>query len=176
MADTSVQTTGLNNYEAYGDDDTMLVQNGPRGNQLIPDAFILMEFDLGDLPFSDTNSIQSVQLQLYHIPADRNRGAATLTVRRLPSTRLDVETLHGGFFETGVPEDSEGIFGPNFSVSPSDEILQVDVTSIVKASGFEDNQVLLAIQNTGAEQPSGAEGDRFYSRETLDPPQLIVQY
>jgi hypothetical protein len=176
FADTAVFTTGFDTGEAFGMDDTMLVQNGPRASNLIPDAFSLVAFDLGELSSRGNNNFNAAQLQLFHIPATRARGAATLTVRRLPSTRFSIETLHGGLFN---PSEDSGTTGPTFSVSPDDTIVRVDVTSLVlRAAGFDedDHQVLLMIENLGAEQVSGAEGDRFYTRETDDPPQLIFGY
>lgn len=142
----------------------------------IPDAVGLIAFDLSSVPAS-FSSFSKVTLQLYHQAADRNRGAATLTVRLLPTTTLAIETLHGGLFD---PTDTDGTFGPTFSVSPSDDIVQVDITSLVvqgninNGNGGNPDDVFLMLENRGAEQGEGAEGDRFYSRETNDPPQLIL--
>jgi hypothetical protein len=128
----------------------------------------LLGFKIGSIP----KSFSRVTLQLYHQPRSRNRGAATLTVRLLPSTPLAIESLHGGLFN---PEDDEGTFGPTFSVAPSDTIVQVDLTSLVR-NAANDDQLFLMLENRGAEQFEGGEGDRFYSRETDDPPQLIVSF
>ena len=164
-ADTYVQRNGFTPYEAYGMEDTFLVQNGPAGVNEIPDSVGLLGFDLSTLP----SSYSGVVLQLYHQPASRNRGAATLTLRLLPSTSLAIETLHAGIFN---PTDDEGTFGPTFNVSPSDTIVQVDITNLVRSQT--DDQFFLMLENRGAEQGAGAEGDRFYTRETENPPQIIV--
>jgi hypothetical protein len=166
FADTYVQRDGFTPFEAYGGEDTFLVQNGPAAVNEIPDVIGLLGFDLSSVPESFTRAV----LQLYHQPANRDRGAATLTLRALPPTPLAIETLHAGIFD---PEDGEGIFGPTFSVSPDDTIVQVDVTSLV-GDNNPNNQLFLMVENRGAEQPRGAEGDRFFTRETNDPPQLII--
>lgn len=166
-ADTFVYRNGFTPYEAYGTEDTFLVQNGPNGVNEIPDAVGLLGFDLSTLP----SSYSQVVLQLYHQAASRNRGAATLTIRLLSSTPLAVETLHAGIFN---PTDDEGTFGPTFTVSPSDTVVQVDISTLVRNQDQDEDQLFLMIENRGAEQGQGAEGDRFYTRETDDPPQLIV--
>jgi len=168
FADTYVVRNGFTPYEAHGTEDTFLVQNGPAGVNEIPDSFGLLGFDLSTMP----SSYSSVVLQLYHQPASRNRGAATLTTRRLPSTRLAIETLHAGIYN---PPDDEGTFGPTLSVSPSDAIVQVDITSLIRNQNQDGDQLFLMIENRGAEQGQGAEGDRFYTRESNDPPQLIIE-
>ena len=93
----------------------------------------------------------------------------------LNSGRASVVDLFGGINapKAGLfdPADDEGVIGPTFSVSPDDTIVDVDVTDLLSPD-LED--VFLMLENKGAEQYQGAEGDRFFTRETNDPPQLII--
>lgn len=170
FADTLVYRDGFYRDEAFGEEDTFLVQNGPDSVNEIPDAVGLIAFDLSNVP----SSASKVTLQLYHQAATRDRGAATITIRRMPATPLAIETLHGGFFD---PDLDDGILGPSFQVSPSDDIVQVDLTSLalpVDPNDDDSVQLFLMLENVGEVQVAGATGDRFYTRESLDPPQLIV--
>jgi hypothetical protein len=165
FADTNINIDGFNDQEAFGTEDSFLVQNGPEFVNEIPIAYGLLGFELTGIPASGQTAI----LQLTHIPATRARGAATLTIVRLPSTRLSIETLHSGIYNpTG------GTDGPSFDVDPSDDVIQVDITSLVFPLDSEDTQLLLMIENRGAEQPEGAEGDRFGTRESNDPPMILI--
>lgn len=167
FADTYVQRDGFRPFEAYGSEDTFLVQNGPTIVNEIPDVVGLLGFDISQIP----SSFSQVLLQLYHQPASRDRGAATLTIRLMPPTPLAIETLHAGLFD---PNDNQGTFGPTFAVSPDDTVVQVDITALLNNQN--EDQLFLMIENRGPEQPRGAEGDRFYTRETTDPPQLVVSF
>jgi hypothetical protein len=85
---------------------------------------------------------------------------------------MDIETLHGEIY---VP--TGGIDGPTFDVAPADDVVQVDITSLVfRGSPLEMNQLFLMIENRGIEQPAGSEGDRFRSRESASTPQLILGF
>ena len=171
-ADTFIYRDGFTSFEAFGTDDTFLVQNGPAFvRDDVADAVGLLAFDVASGLSAEgisANAIQQITLRLFHEPAVWNRGAATLTIRRLASTTLAIETLHAGLFD---PADDEGITGPSFSVHPDDTIVEVDVTDLLSS---DQDDVFLMIENKGAEQVQGAEGDRFFTRETNNPPQLIL--
>jgi len=172
-ADTTIHLDGFRPFENYGKDESFLVQNGPRDTNEIPDTIALLSFDIVGEPI---NPVQVI-LQLWHVPANRNRGAATLTILRLPPTKLSVENLHKGLFE--VPEDTEAFLGPTFEVSPLQTQVEIDITNFFldfRATEESSDQFYLMIQNRGPEQREGATGDRFRSRETSDPPQLILRY
>jgi hypothetical protein len=170
--DTFIYRDGFTTFEAFGTEDTFLVQNGPGFvRDEVADAVGLLAFDVSSglsAAGHTVKAIQQITLRLSHEPAVRNRGAATLTIRRLPSTVLAIETLHAGLFD---PADDEGVVGPSFSVSPDDTIVDVDVTNLLSS---DQEDVFLMLENKGAEQSQGAEGDRFFTRETNDPPQLII--
>jgi hypothetical protein len=167
FADTNVNIDGFDNFEAFGKEDSFLVQNGPEFVNEIPIAYGLLGFELDGIPASASGQYTAT-LQLTHIPSVVQRGPATLTIVRLPSTRLDIESLHSGLFTpTG------GTDGPSFDVDPSDDVIQVDITSLVFPLQ-EDTMLFLMIENRGIEQPEGAEGDRFRTRESNDPPMLLI--
>jgi hypothetical protein len=169
--DTFIFADGFFKDEGQGTEDSMLVQNGLIAKNEIPDAFILMTFDFSCCGMPAAERIQdrdkTAFLELNHIPSVADRGEATYTVARLTSTPLSVETLHGG--TTLRQTEVDGI---SFEVRPSDTIVRVDITDLVFGDyPLELNQVYLQIDNRGAEQE---EGDRFYSRESLTPPQLFI--
>jgi hypothetical protein len=145
-----------------------LVQNGPSiVRDEIADAVGLLAFDLSGALSNGATGVQRVTLRLYHEPANQNRGAAVLTIRRLPATSMAIESFHAGIFD---PADDEGVVGPSFSVNPDDTIVEVDITDLA----LNRNDLFLMLENNGAAQSEGAAGDRFFSRETDDPPQLIL--
>ena len=178
-ADTYVNRDGFDKFESFGSDSSFLVQNGPASVNEIPDAFGLLRFDWTTTTTTTTtntannnlpsNPPKNVMLQLYHIPVDRNRGPATLTIIKMDPTPLNLESLHGGLVGT---MDS-GTVGPSFAVAPSDTIVRVDVTALYQPN---EKELYIRIENLGIEQPAQAEGDRFRTRETNDPPQLIFYY
>jgi len=170
-ADTYIYREGFDRFEAFGDEDTFLVQNGPSiVRDEIADAIGLIAFDLSEI--SSTAEPQSFTLRLYHEPLDVDRGSSTLQIRRMPSTVLFIESLHSSLYD---PDDDEGVIGPSFVVSPDDTIIDIDITDLVFAFNSEENDdIFLLIENKGDEQVKGAGGDRFFSRETNDPPQLII--
>jgi hypothetical protein len=168
--DTFIYVDGFSKSEAQGTQDSMLVQNGLISQNEIPDAFILMTFDFSCCGMPAAGRIQdrdkTAFLELNHVPSVAGEGA-TYTVVRLTSTPLNVETLFGG-----TTLKQTGVDGPSFEVTPSDTIVRVDITDLVFGDyPLELNQLYLQIENRGAEQTAG---DRFYSRESLTPPQLFI--
>jgi hypothetical protein len=174
FADTSIYIDGFFDQEAFGTEDTFLVQNGPEFVKEIPTAYGLIGFDLSEVPSLDRLEGRNLTaiLQLTHVPSIVARGAATLTVVLLPSTRMDIETLHNGVYAPVGGTD-----GPTFDVAPADDVLQVDISSLVfGGQPLEMNQVFLMIENRGIEQPEGSEGDRFRTRESDSPPKLFLGF
>ena len=170
-ADTFIFVDGFYKAESQGSIDTMLVQNGLITKTEIPDAFILMTFDLSCCGMPASNRIQNLDksaiLKLHHVPSTLTRGAATYNIVRLGYTPLSVENLHGDSYVLQT-----GIDGPSFQVKPSDTTVTVDVTDLVFSDfPLEKDQLYLQIENRGEEQEAG---DRFYSRESANPPQLII--
>lgn len=182
--DTYIYVDGFTVAEAYGKEDSLLVQNGPKAVNEVPDAYILITFDLEEIPqpWRIVDRENHAILRLTHIPRT-NTGSSdpqTYTVSRLPSTPLAVETLHGLLF---VP--FEPIAGPSFSVNPGSQKVEVDITSLlfdqppfvpITRHGRDlqgpGTQLFLMIDAQGPEQPDG--GDRFHSRESDFSPELYI--
>jgi hypothetical protein len=153
---------GFFKFEAHGAEETFLVQNSADDVQEIPDSFALLKFDMSSVPFVRIRNRQlSATLELTHQVSVVDRGAATYTMARLPSTPLVVETLHLGIF----PLPTNGINGTNFDVAPSDETVMINVTDLIFGDvyqPFDDPQALLMIVDYG---PIKEAGDRFFTRE-----------
>lgn len=184
-ADTYIYADGFTQAEAYGDEETMLVQNGPADVNEVPDAYILMTFDLELLPGPERIADRQNRaiLRLNHVirsDAD-DLSPSNYTVVRLPQTPLAVETLHGLLFSP-----YGGIQGPSFVVDPFDGRIEVDITPLLfgqppfapEVRHSRDlqgpgTQLFLMIENNGPEQIDG--GDRFQTRESDAPPELYIE-
>jgi hypothetical protein len=152
---------GFNSAQAFGAEDTFLVQNAEDSVNEIPDSFALLSFDLSNFQSGVLDLSTSAVLELTHVAAVRERGPATYTVVRLPSTPLQIETLHLGLY----PLPTNGYNGTTFDVDPSDTTVLVDVMDVMfggKPEPLED-QLLLMIVDYGPVQEAG---DRFYTRES----------
>jgi hypothetical protein len=150
-ADSSIQN-GLNTDEILGRMDTLYIQNGELDTQDNFDSYAIIAFDLTLLRprASAFQGSKTATLVLQHVPSDLERGRpAELTVFRLPETRLSIENLNGRIF---VPKDQ--VRGPTFSVAPSDELLQVDISDLAFGTdGREpEDQLFLKLENMGAIQ------------------------
>jgi hypothetical protein len=176
--DTTVFQDGFNVGEAYGTDETFLVQHGVKGDQAIPTAIALMTFPMADVPAFDRldGLSKNAILRLFHEVTPVERGEATYTIVRLPETNMAVETFHGLFFFPPKDEDQEPGYavGPSFLVKPEDTVIDIDITSLLFDDNPNENQFFIMLQDRGDEQPEG--GDRFYSRESVNPPQLLIDF
>lgn len=165
---------GFDAAERHGEMDSFLVQNGPDHINEIPDSFALLQFSLEEVPFARIqNRVNTAILELTHEPSVLDRGAASYTIERLPSTRMDVESLHLGIFP--LPENGVGAIV--FNVDPSDETVSVNITELVFGGIYEpedDDQLLLLIANYGPDQDAG---DRFKTREVEgSEPKIRMQF
>jgi hypothetical protein len=169
--DTYIYKDGLYKTKAFGKEETFLVQNGPRSKN-VPDAFALIAFDTSEIPSLDllATSGKKAVLRLTHKPAtlgNQDRQPAPMTVSRLRSTSLDVETLHGGDFE--YPKHI--VDGPTVDVSTTAKAVTIDITDLVWDTPFVDDMLFLMLEARGQEQEAG---DYFFSRESDTPPQLTL--
>lgn len=173
--DTTVYLDGFFIGEAYGSDDTFLVQHGLAAKEEVPDVISLITFPLIDVPSYDrlTTIKKNAILRLYHQVTTAERGSATYTLVRLPETEMAVESFHGYFFKP-PDNETEAVVGPSFTVNPEDVVVDIDITSLLFDNQQEDGQLFLMLQDRGPEQPEG--GDRFYSRESVTPPQLLIDF
>jgi len=160
--------------------DTLLVQNGPIKNELLPDFVGLVTFPLKGVPqFSRMVGRQkSAILQLTHVVSTEERPLANYTIVRVPETLSVVEYFHGFYFALPEDDDDGVLVGPSFIVSPGDTVINIDILSLLYNYTLDENrkatQLFLMIENRGPEQIEG--GDRFYTRESLTPPQLLLNF
>jgi hypothetical protein len=163
-ADSSIQN-GLGTDELFGLRDTLYIQNGELDTQDNLDSYALVAFDLTLIPpmASVFQGNKTATLFLQHVPSNLERDPADVTVFRLPETRMDIETLNGRIF---APRDQ--VTGPTFSVTTSDELMQVDISDLVFGiDGWHEDQLFLKLENVGAIQTRKT-GDNFRSREFQD--------
>jgi len=170
--DNFIFEDGFYDTEAQGTEDSMLVQHGLAAKQEVPDAFILFTFDITELPSPQSiiNREKSAILELTHVISTVERESATYNILLLRSTPLHVESLFGQI----VPDFPIIAEGPSFDVAPADETIRIDITEMLFGDGghYEGDQLFFKIENRGPEQAEG--GDRFYSRESSDPPKLLI--
>lgn len=191
--DTYIYVDGFFQYEAFGQEDSFLVQNGLAEYYEFADALGLIAFDLSELPTELQMADYSAQaiLKLNHNPVApqfNSRDAATIQIRKLVSTPMRIETIHGGMLNK---EPEASILGENsFTVGVNQASVQVDISDLLYPANFTDtgydkNQLFLMLINNGEEQgdPKWTEiqfqdqaGDRFKSVESGQGPQLTVTY
>jgi len=192
-ADTYIFVDGFAQYEAFGKEDSFLVQNGLAEYFEFGDAMGLISFDLSTLPTKiqmlDYNT-QAI-LRLKHLPVNEKfntRKPATLSIRKLVSTAMRVESIHGGMMSS-IPDDS--ILGENdVTVGINQDLVLIDISDLLYPvnftnTGYDRNQLLLMIFNNSTEQgdPAWTElawqdqaGDRFKSIESGAGPSLTITY
>eukprot|EP00980_Cylindrotheca_fusiformis_P028718 scaffold22639_cov105-Cylindrotheca_fusiformis.AAC.12 len=189
--DTYIYVDGFFQYEAFGQEDTFLVQNGLKEYYEFADALGLIAFDLTELPTAQQMVDYSAQaiLKLNHNPVApqfNSRGPSTIEIFKLVSTAMRIETIHGGMLNKN-PEGA--IRGENtFTVEVNQPTVQVDISDLLYPANFTEydkNQLFLMLLNNGTEQgdPKWTElqfqdqaGDRFQSVESGHGPQLTVTY
>ena len=83
---------------------------------------------------------------------------------------FDIETVHGGTF----PEpQTSGVDGVNtLEVAHDQAVVTVDISDLAFREPRSPNQLFLMIVNRGGEQQVG---DRFRSRESGQPPKLVLR-
>jgi len=180
--DTYVHHNVSKEYEGeeYGLLNTILVQRGPLKDELLPDSRGLITFPIEDVPdFSRIEDMEkSATLRLTHVVSADQHPSANYNVIRIPEVVTKVEYFHGFYFVP--PEDNAtGVkVGPTFTVGPNDAVIDIDISSVLYNYTLEDNkkakQLFLMIENRGPEQIEG--GDRFYSRESDYPPELLLNF
>ena len=170
--DTYVYTEGSLRSNNFGRAETLFVQTGMRVDNAVPDAIALLIFDTSSIPDfrTLTGKTKKATLKLQHKPlrmSDRNREAAPITVARMDSTKVQIESISGSDFT--VPKAWDG---PTVKVAVDASEVLFDITDIYFNTDFDsENQLFLMLQVRDQEQ---AVGDHFFSRESDTPPQLIL--
>eukprot|EP00526_Cylindrotheca_closterium_P005754 CAMPEP_0113627772 /NCGR_PEP_ID=MMETSP0017_2-20120614/14387_1 /TAXON_ID=2856 /ORGANISM="Cylindrotheca closterium" /LENGTH=568 /DNA_ID=CAMNT_0000538047 /DNA_START=178 /DNA_END=1884 /DNA_ORIENTATION=- /assembly_acc=CAM_ASM_000147 len=196
IADTYIYVDGFFQYEAFGTEQSFLVQNGLSEYYEFADAMGLIQFDLRTLPTRVQMIDYDAQaiLRLQHLPVNSKfagRDPATISVMKLLSTPMRVETLHGGMIDR---EPSGSIVGENtVTVGLNQDLVLFDVSDLLYPvnftdpadGGYDQKQLLLMLFNNSTEQgdPAWTElewqdqaGDRFQSVESGQGPSLTITY
>jgi len=183
VKDTYVFVDGFDQYEAFGNDDFFLVQNGLEEYYEFGDSIGLIAFDLSEMPKPVQLMGRNPQaiLKLTHLPLKHEeflgREPSTINIRRLVSTPMRIETIHGGMINK---EPAGSVLGKNsFTVTTTQTAVQVDVTDLLfppefQTVGYDKNQFFIMLVNNGVEQGDKdltalrEAGDRFASHYRND--------
>jgi len=174
--------------EEYGDEDTMLVQNGPLTDDLLFDSIAVMSFPMDEVPvYSRVKDIDfSAVLRLTHQPIARDydfqevpQPDANYTIIRIPETRTKMEFWHGFYFVPPEDDDEGVLVGQNtFTVTPGQSSVTIRIEDLLYDYELVDNKkpekMFLMIENRGLDQFYG--GDRFYTRKSDNPPTLVMNF
>jgi hypothetical protein len=191
--DTYIYVDGFFQYEAFGSEDSFLVQNGLAEYYEFADALGLIAFDLSELPSQGqlVDYTSQAILKLNHLPVApqfNSRSPSTIDIRKLVSTPMRIEMIHGGMLDR---EPEASILGNNtFTVGINQAVVQVDITDLLyplnfTEDGYDKRQLFIMLINNGAEQgdPKWTElefqdqaGDRFKSVESGEGPQITITY
>jgi hypothetical protein len=191
--DTYIYVDGFFQYEAFGEEDSFLVQNGLAEYYEFADALGLIAFDLSELPSQGqlTSFNSQAILTLNHLPVApqfNSRGPSTIDIRKLVSTPMRIETIHGGMLNK---EPEASILGINkFTVGINQATVQVDITDLLYPANFTEDgydkyQLFIMLINNGEEQGDkkwtelefqDQAGDRFKSVESGEGPRITVTY
>jgi hypothetical protein len=170
--DTYIYTKGALRSNNFGKNEKLFVQTGIRTIDSSANAITLLIFDTSSIPNFDqlATTGKSAFLVLDHVPldiSDRNREAAPITVSRMDSTSVRIESVSGTDFK--IPKTWDG---PTVNVPVDATEVVFDITDIYFNTDFDsENQLFLMLQTRGQEQEVG---DYFYSRESDKPPLLML--
>jgi len=170
--DTYIYTKGALVINTFGREDTLLVQTGKSRDSTSPTAISLLIFDTKSIPdFSVLpGKDRKATLKLQHKPLklnDQSREAAKITVARMDSTPTKIESISGSDYTLPKTWD-----GPTKVVDVDATEVLFDISDIYFNTNFDsENQLYLVLEARDQEQEVG---DKFFSRESDTPPQLIL--
>jgi hypothetical protein len=167
-ADMSIQIGNVPS-ETFGDQDTLYIYKGQLDTDDAFQSYAVVAFNLPSIPSPAINSRmlqeKRATLRVYHVLSDSERGAVNMTVSKFEGTNATFETLNAEMFDPG-----DVTVGPTFSVNPSDELLEIDITELIYG-GFEDvdeSQLFLKLEYTEGIDTEAADGDYFRTVEYDD--------
>lgn len=143
-ATNTIYRDGIGTDMSSGEDDTMLVQNGPDGNTELPSAYSLVEFD-GIIGIG--NNIMSVEAYLagiegltveFCLNVARNENNSTFSTCLLPpqTTSVPINNLTGTTApQYTMPGDCVNDKVVTFEVTSSDEKVCVNVAPLLLVTG-----------------------------------------
>jgi hypothetical protein len=123
-ADTSLKDGEFSSF-SDGTEDSLLILNG---DNTTSSSRILLSFNLSSIPTPGNifDTPKSATLHLEHIVGISQSEATNVSIVRLPSTSLLIESLSSDLYQpTG------GIDGPTFLVEPTDGEVSVDITDLL---------------------------------------------
>ena len=191
VADTYIYVDGFFQYEAWGKENSFLVQNGMEEFYEFADALGLIAFDLSEMPRPNqlASRTPTAILKLTHLDVNKkflDRESSVINVRRLVSTPMRIETIHGGMYNK---EPAGSILGKNsFTVGVTQRSVQVDITDLLfpddfQDTGYDKDQLFIMLINNGVEQGDAEltkyeAGDRFVSTDANDGtgPRLTITF
>jgi len=149
--DTYIYRAGYFTTQPKGDEETMLVQNGPTGNLFIPDSFALLSFRLSNLGLRHSigraggTKETKAELCIHHV-AEPGAETSTYTICRLRLETIlaspeeirsfDLETYRGGNeANLTIPDscmgDDKSKRVVEFEVMAEDTLICIDVTEMM---------------------------------------------
>ncbi|KAG7342032.1 hypothetical protein IV203_007124 [Nitzschia inconspicua] len=149
--DTYIYKNGFVPPESSGEEETMLVQNGPEENPTVPDTYALISFPVGQeismLSTSGSTSRSSFQpvkanLCLQHVRNDSpNAAYTTYSLCRIDTSAskganfLDVDNMTGSNVSFSIPGDCVGgeTSVIDFEVARDDTEICVDIVEALRA-------------------------------------------
>jgi hypothetical protein len=179
-ADTTIFADGQFAGDNFSSEDTMLVQGGQAGNNDLPKAYSLVQFELNRTELGMLMEPADIEFCLDHVEDEEAvERVVTYTACIVPYT-TSVNDLTGSNVNYTLPDDCIGGNTVTFDISPSDKNFCIPATDVVMGAANEativrrlrglnqgrrkllmqDDTLLLAILNPSeSDQP----GDRFYT-------------
>ena len=182
-ADTTIYRDGLFQDSVNGNDNTMLIQNGPPGDLELASAYSLVELSFNANEIENLKNANA-EFCLDHVindkPADRVITYSTCLL--IPLSDGSVDAMTGATSSYVMPDDCVGNKVVDFDVRPFDTTICVDVTPLlfgsndrtIRRSLQEEKSLIMMIDNlVESDEP----GDRFYTSndETKSPPTLVIE-
>jgi uncharacterized surface protein with fasciclin (FAS1) repeats len=182
-ADTTIYRDGLFQDSVNGNDNTMLIQNGPPGDLELASAYSLVELSFNANKIENLKNANA-EFCLDHVindkPADRVITYSTCLL--IPLSDGSVDAMIGATSSYVMPDDCVGNKVVDFDVRPFDTTICVDVTPLlfgsndrtIRRSLQEEKSLIMMIDNlVESDEP----GDRFYTSndETKSPPTLVIE-
>ena len=176
--DTSLRSGEFSGID-YGDEDVLLVKNGPNGTF---SSRALLSFDLSTIPTPPNifDSPKTATLSLNHILGLAQTSSTNITLVHLPGTTTSIESMTWDSFQI-----ANGVDGPTFLVDPGIAPVKVDITQVLFDAVAQTrrhlrrtqstDQLLLMLEARG--EGNGEVGIEFQSREaTSGRPEIKVEF
>lgn len=180
-ADTTIFVDGQFAGDNFGTEDTMLVQGGEAGNNDLPKAYSLVQFELNSTELSMLPEPVEIEFCLDHVESTADPERVVTYTACLVPFNSPISELTGSNATYTFPDDCIGGNTASFDISPSDQTFCIPATEMVLGSASSttrarrlrgqrrggsrkllmlDDVFVLAILNPSQSDQSG---DRFYT-------------